>query len=59
MVTWTIFYRKIGEIDFNSYRKDEVKKVKKLIKQLQGAGLGTLTYFRWNSEEYERYPAES
>lgn len=55
VVTWTIFYRQITEIDLR-----EKISVQGLLDQLGKSGFGNLKYFRWDSpsNEYKFYPKD-
>ena len=59
VVTWTIFYRKVSEINFNPHKKKEAIKIKKLLDKLQKTNFGTLTYFRWTGKKYKSYASKS
>ncbi len=49
VVTWTIFYRKIIEVDF-----DDKETIQKLLNRLHKSGFGELKYYRWD-ETLNRY----
>ena len=56
VVTWTIFYRKVLNLDFRVSKSDN--KIQQFVKKLKSSGFGNLAVYSWNpnKSKYFRYP---
>ena len=56
VVTWTLFYRMVRDVDFRVGKGN--RKIKEFVRKLKCANFGNLAYFRWHPKKrkYYRYP---
>ena len=56
VVTWTIFYRKVLDLDFRVGKSGD--KIEQFVKKLKSSRFGNLVVFSWNPDKgkYLRYP---
>ena len=48
VVTWTMFYRVAGNLEFLSDERKNIREIQKLLNRFGKTKFGSLTYFRWD-----------